>query len=287
MVATLSAMSLLLGCSAPETESDPQITPAPFVPEIAALVPELIKGDDILDAATDPNYAPMEFTSEDGVTVEGVDIDLTKGIAKVLGLMPRFQSEAYTAIPAGVRTGRFELGIASFTITSDQHPRTNAVLYFESGTQLVRSKHVPSLTRTSMCGYTIASLEGSVQVAELTQASRDCRDLGYSDIEIVAESTQDSVTRAVVSGQANGMLADVPVANLAVNENPATIEFAGESYNHAPLGMLTRGELRGFTKAVRRAVQVLIESGYYAQVLHRWDVPDGAVDNARIRWSTG
>ncbi len=288
-VAALATTLLLLGCSVAETGGDPQTIPPTlptFLPEIAALVPASIKDDGILDAVTDPNYAPMEFTDEDGVTVVGVDIDLTKGVAEVLGLTPRFKTEAYTAIPAGVRTGQFELGIASFTIRPEDQLRTNAVLYFESGTQLVRSTQVPALTRTSMCGHTIASLEGSVQVETLTQESKDCRRRGYSDIEIVAASTQESVTRAVIGGRADGMLADIPVANLEVEENRATIELAGDPYNKAPLGMLTKAELRGFAKAVRRAVQSLIDSGYYAQVLRTWGVSEGAVGNASIRWST-
>ena len=284
--ATLAAALLLLGCSVPETSGDPPTASPSFMPELAALVPESIKEDGILDAITDPNYAPMEFTIEDGVNVEGVDIALTKGVAEVLGLRPRFRREAYTAIPAGVRTGRSELGVASLTIGPEDELRTNAVLYFKSGTQLVRAKQAPQLSPTSMCGHVIASLEGSVQVAELAEASRDCRHRDYSAIEIVAESTQESVTDAVIRGRAEGLLADNPVANLAVNQNPTTLELAGASYNEAPLGMLTRADLRGFARAVRDAVQHLIDSGYYAQVLRKWNVSQGAMKTATIHWAS-
>lgn len=287
LVGTIAATLILFGCSVPETGVERESTSPTLTPEIAALVPESIKQDGILEAATDPNYAPMEFPSEDGTTVQGVDIDLTEGVAEVLGLVPRFRREAYTAIPDGVRNGRFEIGVASLTIRSERQLRTNAVLYFESGTQLVRSQQAQSLNTESMCGHKIASLEGSVQVAELTRESRSCRDRGYSDIEIMGESAQESVTRAVVSGRADGLLADTPVANLAVNKNPTSLELAGASYDKAPLGMLTSRELSGFTKAVRNAVQVLIDSGYYAQVLRDWNVTGGEVDTARIRWSTG
>lgn len=256
------------------------------MPELAGLVPESIKEDGILDAATDPNYAPMEFTTEDGGTLEGVDIALTEGIAAVLGLSPSFRREAYTAIPTGVRTGRFEFGVASLTIGPKDELRTNAVLYFRSGSQLVRAKQAPQLTPTSMCGHAIASLEGSVQVAELAEVSKDCRQGDYAAIEIVAEATQDSVTEAVTRGRADGLLADSPVANLAVNQNSTALELAGAPYDVASFGMLTRKELRGFTRAVRSALQVLIDSGYYAQVLQKWNVQKGAVKTARIQWSS-
>jgi len=49
--------------------------------------------------------------------------------------------------------------------------------------------------------------------------------------------------------------------------------------------MITPPEYPRFAKAVAGAVQHLIDTGYYAAVLARWDVSEGAIARARIRWS--
>ena len=58
--------------------------------ELAKLVPsgDLVK-DGELSAGMELSYAPAEFYAEDGKTPVGYDIDMTKAIAKTLGLKPK------------------------------------------------------------------------------------------------------------------------------------------------------------------------------------------------------
>lgn len=279
----IAATVALAGCTTAEPTVDVEPSTPSFSSDLAELVPESIKTDGILTIGTDPNYAPMEFTSEDGLSVTGADIDLATGVAQVLGLSPRFEREAYTTIPTSIRTGRFELGIASLTIPPDKKLRTDAILYFESGTQLARSKQSLGLTPENMCGFKIASLEGSIQVAELALTSKTCRSRGQASVQINAMSSQDAVAASVVNGSSDGLLADFPVTQLAVRENPESMELAGPAYDKAPLGMLTSADFRKFTRAVQGAVQLMMDSGYYRQVLDSWHISSGALVKARIR----
>lgn len=134
-----------------------------------------------------------------------------------------------------------------------------------------------------MCGFEITVLEGSVQVAELKQANRTCRESGLSGIEISATASLEASADLVSTGAADGLLADFPATQYAVQQNPTTMELAGDAYDRAPLGMMTSPAFPKLAKAIRRAVQSMINSGYYAQVLKAWDVSDGAVDKATLR----
>ncbi len=253
-------------------------------PAISSLVPDGIRKDGILRVATDPTYPPLEFLDEQG-QVQGADIDLVVGIATVLGLEPQFEEEAFTAIPVAVRTGRYELGVAGLTIRQDQRQLNNAVTYLRAGSQLVRSAAAPELGRDTLCGAVVAALEGSVQIEELVAKSRDCRSAGQKSVEVVPFPDQESATDAVLTGAAQGLLADSPVTQDIVDRYPGELEPASRVYAMKLLGMLTAAEYTSLTRAIQQALQQMIDTGYYGRILADWNVQQAAVGRARIKWA--
>lgn len=286
MALILTGVTVLTGCSQPVvvTESEP---PGPVaIDALAELVPRSIARDGVLTIGTDPSYPPMEFIGSESGTVEGVDIDLATAVATTLGLAAEFEDEAFTALPDSVRAGRIELAVSSLTVDPDKPLTTDAVLYFMSGNQLVASTAAPGLSAMQLCGRTVATIEGSTQVRTLTRFSRDCRDRGLPGIRIEALSDQSQVTRAAVTARVDGLLSDTPVARFAAGAHPQALSLAGQPFDPAPLGMLSRPSSTRMAKAVRRAVQRLIDSGYYAVILRRWGIREGGVERATIRWNT-
>ena len=283
----LSATAIgLAACTGGDSAPTQPPTQAEFDEQLADKVPDAIAQDGILRIGTDPSYPPMEMLTADGTSVEGADIDLVTGISTVLGLTPEFTSEAYTAIPTSIRSGRLELGMASLTINPKEDLDTNAILYLQAGTALVRRKSEPGLTRQNMCGYRIATVEGATQVEQLTAANRACRAVGAAGIEITPASDQQAVTDLVVTGAADGMVTDTPAAGYAVSEFRRELEQSGDAYRILPYGALTSVEFKKFARAVRGAVQNMIDSGYYDTVLQKWSVKGSAIDKSKIIWAT-
>lgn len=274
----------LAGCSQPlpVTESRP---PAPVaVDAIADLVPRAVARDGVLTIGTDPSYPPMEFIGRDGA-LEGADIDLATAVADTLGLTPGFEEDAFTALPDAVRTGQVEIAVSSLTVPANKPLRTDAVRYFRSGNQLVAHSSAPRLRRGQLCGRTVATVEGSTQVRTLIRLSTRCESQGSADIRIEALSDQQQVTRAAVTGRVDGLLSDTPVARFAVGAHPQALVLAGRPFEPAPFGMLTPPASARMAKALRRAVQHLIDTGSYEAILRRWGIHQGGVDRATIRWS--
>ncbi len=282
----LLVLTGITGCSSAQQPAPPEGIDTPSeVTAISDHVPGAMSRDGLLTIGTDPSYPPMEFVSADGASVEGADIDLASAVATVLGLRPDFEDEAFSALNDSVRTGRTELAVSSLTVPPDQPTRSDAVLYFRSANQLVAGDAAPGLTPKNLCGRTITTLEGSTQVHSLTDLSRECRKQGSEGITIEALSDQDQVTQAVLTDRVDGMLSDTPIAQFAVTQHPGRLSLAGQPFDPAPFGMLTPPEFSRFTKAVRAAVQHLIDTGYYQHVLDRWGIADGAVERATIRWN--
>src|SRR5215204_1054702 len=109
---------------------------APAVDEaLAAKVPDAIKSDGKLLIGTDATYAPNEFLDTDGKTVIGFDVDLFNAVAAKLGLKTQWQSAAFDAIIPAVQSGKYDIGVSSFTINPDRLKQVTMVSYFSAGTQ--------------------------------------------------------------------------------------------------------------------------------------------------------
>src|SRR6266700_6344302 len=100
---------------------------------LAANVPAAIKSDGKLLIGTDSTYAPSEFLDTDGKTVIGFDVDLFNAVTAKLGLKTEWQSAKFDAIIPGVTSGKYQIGVSSFTVNSDREKQVTMVSYFSAG----------------------------------------------------------------------------------------------------------------------------------------------------------
>ena len=109
------------------------VSDIPTVDEIAALVPADVKARGTLRNGASADYAPAEFLGDDSQTAQGYDVDITRALAKVMGLSEGTTTHAEfpTIIPA--LGTKFDVGISSFTITSEREQQANLVSYVEVG----------------------------------------------------------------------------------------------------------------------------------------------------------
>jgi polar amino acid transport system substrate-binding protein len=103
---------------------------------IAALVPDYVKKDGKLTVGTDTTYAPAEFIGEDGKTAVGYDVDLTKAIAKVMGLEPETAVSEFDMIIPSIGS-KYDIGISSFTVTPERQEAVDFVTYYKAGSTWV------------------------------------------------------------------------------------------------------------------------------------------------------
>jgi polar amino acid transport system substrate-binding protein len=84
-----------------------------------------IKARGVMRVSSDPNYKPQSFLNEKG-EMDGFDIDVSKEIAKRLGVKVEFITPDWDVIVAGNWGGRWDVSIGSMTITPDR----KQVLFF-------------------------------------------------------------------------------------------------------------------------------------------------------------
>jgi polar amino acid transport system substrate-binding protein len=250
---------------------------------LAARVPDAIKSDGVIKVGTDTTYPPAEFLESDGKTPTGFDIELFSAVASKLGLKAQFESAPFDAIIPGVQSGKYEVGVSSFTINADRKKSTMMVSYYQVGTSWVAKKGNPAgINPDDACGKKIAVQTATVQVEDLKARSKKCTDAGKPAFTVDQYQAQTDANAAVVSGKNDAMLADYPVGVYAIQQSKDQLELVGEMYDAAPYGYVIKPDQQAFAETVRDAVKALIADGSYKTILDKWEVGSGAVTDSAI-----
>jgi ABC-type amino acid transport substrate-binding protein len=159
---------------------------------LAGMVPEDIASDGVLAVGSDTTYAPNEFLDEDGKTIIGFDVDLFGLVAQKLGLEAQFETAGFDTIIAGVGSGKYEVGVSSFTVNPERMQQANMISYYSAGTQWSTKKGNPNdVDPDNACGLKIAVQKATVQVDDITARSEECEAAGEEPITIDQYEGQD------------------------------------------------------------------------------------------------
>lgn len=246
--------------------------------DLAAKVPAAIKSKGTLQDGTDGSYAPNEFIGDDGKTMEGMSVDLLNAVATTLGLKIDYNNAGFDGIILAVTSGKYDIAISSFTINPDRMKVVNMVQYFEAGTEWAR-KTGSTVTPDTACGMSIAVQKGTVQVDDLAARSKACTAAGKKAINQIVEGQQSKATADVISGKADAMLADSPIASYAIKQSNGQLEAVGKIYDAAPYGIVVDKSQTAFAQVISEALQKLKDEGVYQQILDKWGNKDGAVSD--------
>jgi polar amino acid transport system substrate-binding protein len=271
------------GAGSGGTETTAGATPA-VDQALADKVPADIKSDGKILVGTDASYAPNEFLDADGKTVVGFDVDLFNAVAAKLGLKTEYQSADFAAIIPGIQSGKYEIGVSSFTINDERKKQLNMVSYYSAGTQWGTKKGNPNgVQPDDACGKKVAVQTNTVQdTDDLPKRQEACKSAGKPAITVDRYQRQDQATAAVVSGKDDAMLADSPIVAYAVKQTNGQLELLGDIYDSAPYGYAVKKDQTEFAQALADAVGALISDGTYKTILDKWGVQAGAIDSPAV-----
>jgi polar amino acid transport system substrate-binding protein len=261
----------------------PSASPSGAVATIAAQVPGPVKANGALTIAADATYAPNEFIAPDGRTVIGFDADLSKALGQVLGLKVNLTNATFDTIIPGLASGKYQLGISSFTDTKEREQTVDFVTYFVAGTSFyVKSSGGPDIkSLADLCGRTVAAEKGTTQAADAQKQSAKCKSAGKPSVTVQVYNDQNAVNLALSSGRAQVAMADSPVAAYQVKQSKGTFKVTGSPYGTAPYGIAIPKD-SGMADPVLAAVKHLMANGTYMKILDKWGVKGGAISNPAI-----
>ena len=289
MFGAVLALAVIAGCGSSKkttTSSTTAATPAVSVdPAVAAQVPAKIKSKGTLIVASEAEYAPNEFIAPDGHTVIGMDPDMVKAIAAVLGLKVKVVNSTFEAIIPGLAAGRYDIGASSFTDTKEREKTVDFVTYIVVGESfLTKTSGGPKInTLDELCGHTVSVEKGTTELEDAEKQNGKCKAAG-KPIKLLVFSGQNDANLALASGRAEVDFADSPIIAYQVRKLGVQVR-SSPAFGKAPEG-LALPKNNGMAKPVLAALKKLMANGTYQAILKKWELESAAISNPTINGAT-
>jgi polar amino acid transport system substrate-binding protein len=291
-VIAFAAVTVAAGCGSSNndngsTNGGGTLTAASFSvqadPAIASQVPAAIKSKGTLTVAADATYPPDEFIATDGHTVIGMDADLAKALAQVMGLQSSVQNVTFDAIIPGLAAGKYDLGMSSFTDTKEREKTVDFVTYLTAGSSIYgKASGGPDLTTLdALCGHKVAAERGTTQQDDIATQDTKCKSEGKPGVTPVLLPDQNGVNLAVTSGRADAAMADSPVAAYIAEKSNGQLKVTGGPFPPEPYGIAIPKN-SGLAQPVLAGIKALIADGTYKKILEYWGLQAGAITNPAI-----
>ena len=239
--------------------------------KIAAEVPSSLKSKGTLTVAADATYPPNEFIKPNSNTVIGMDADLAKMLAQVMGLKAQLKNATFDSILPGLAAHKFDLGMSSFTVTKEREKEVDFVSYAIAGTSFyVNASGGPNIgTIADLCGEKVAVERGTIQADQATAQSKKCKAAGKPGVDLSVFPDQNGANLAISSGRADVGMADSPPAAYIVEQSNGQFKLTGKPYGEAVYGIAMAKD-SGLAKPVLGAVKQVMSDGTYDKIFKYW-----------------
>jgi polar amino acid transport system substrate-binding protein len=228
--------------------------------------------------AADASYAPDEYFAPDGHTVIGMDADLSKAIAGLMGLKANVVNVTFDSIIPGLAAGKYDMGASSFSDNKTREKTVDFVDYASVGesfyTKASGGTAISSIA--DICGKTVSVEKGTTEESDAGTQSAKCKKAGKPGVTVLSYTDQNGANLAVASGRAQLGFADTPVAAYQVKKTNGQFKLVGAAYATGPYG-LAIPKNSGLAPAVQAAVKELVQNGTYAAIFKKWGLPASIV----------
>ena len=253
-------------------------------PKLHDLLPQAVKDQGFLRVGTDASYAPMESYAPDGRAIIGMDPDLGVEIGRILGVRLQFAAIDFDKLLPDVARGDLDLAMSAMTDTPERAKTADFVDYFTAGTAIVVQHGNPTgvTELNDLCGKSVAVETSTTQVDLLARTQKNC---GTKPIIVKVYPTNSDALLQLRTGRAVAVPVDTPTATFLVNDARTRSQYqlaSNAQYEPAPYGIAVAKSQPGLRDAVKGALEQLLRSGVYADVLARWHVQTGAVKQITV-----
>jgi polar amino acid transport system substrate-binding protein len=273
------------GCGTAAADTDTAATGTIAIDQqIHDKLPQAVRDRGGIRLATDPSYAPMESYAADGRTIIGFDADLAAGLGAVAGIKVELVAADFGSSLAETKKGTYDGVLSSMTDTAEREKDADFIDYFSAGTAVVVQRGNPRgiSDLKDLCGQVVAVERSTVQADLLRRSQPSC---GADPIVIKAFKTNADALLQVRTGRAVAILNDYPpAAYLATDAKTRSYYQLASTTQYEPglVGLAVAKDNPELRDALHAALDVLMRSGHYAELLQRWGLTSGALTVSSI-----
>lgn len=253
------------------------------VDSIAALLPADFKfaKDGVLSIAIAAGAPPISTYATDGATVVGFDPDLGRLVGEVLGLDVEIVPIAWIDWPLGLSAGKYDAVISNVGVTEERKEKYDFSTYRKGvhGFYVKADSPITAIAEPKdIAGLRVITASGTNQERITLEWDRLNQEAGLAPVEIQYYDDDAASDLAIASGRADVELnPNGPLAyKAALTGNTKLVGTISSGWpNPAEVGITTRKD-SGLAEPFTAAINHLIDTGVYAELLAQWNLtPEG------------
>lgn len=248
------------------------------VDAIAAMLPKSMQDAGVLRIAVPDTGKPLAY--KEGDELKGLDPDLAKAVAGVLGLKPEITLIPFASALTGLQANKFDISYGEFYVKAERLKVADFVSNWQDYSSFLVKK-AGSFKPTKLdeiCGTTIGAMAGSAELETLNAAAKNCS----KPATVSAFPSVNNAVLALNSDRVQGVLIGRGAAQDAIRLD-AGLDASGEIGGGPTATAVARNENSAkLLPAIKAAYDHLIQSGEYAKILDKSDTAYGAVKSAVI-----
>ncbi|GAA1140312.1 ABC transporter substrate-binding protein [Ornithinicoccus hortensis] len=252
--------------------------------ELAAQVPDDLKEAGVIRMAINPNYPPFESMGPDGKTLVGLEPDLADAIGDVLGLEIEMVPTSFDGIIPALEAHKVDMAMGSIGDTKEREEVVDFATFYWNGTMImVPAGNPEGITSEEACGVDIGVIRGSLQQSTFLPAHGPrCEEDGKEPPTAQVYQDGPQAQLALKSGRIDGVMLDAPPLLDAAQKNPEDFEVVGPLVRNPNPGGVAFPKDSELVEPVNGALNLLIESGAYEEILTRWNLQDIGIEASEI-----
>ncbi|MFI7600077.1 ABC transporter substrate-binding protein [Actinoplanes sp. NPDC049681] len=252
-------------------------------------LPQGIRDKGVIRLATDPSYAPMESYGTDGRSIVGFEPDLAAALGAVLGVRVEMIAADFGSSLDEANKGTYDGVLSSMTDTAEREAKADFLNYFSAGTSIVVQRGNPRGVSDlkDLCGQIVAVERSTVQEDLLERSQRGC---GTHKIKVGTFKTNADALLQLRTGRAVAVLNDYPpAAHLTTDQRTRAYYQLASTVQYEPglYGLAVPKHSTALRDSLRDALDLLIRSGSYEELLNRWGLGAGALSASSINAAGG
>ena len=258
------------------------------VDAIAALLPadyDWAK-DGVLSVAIAAGAPPIATYATDGATVVGFDPDIGRLVGEVLGIPVEIVPISWIDWPLGLTSGKYDAVISNVGVTEERKEKFDFSTYRIGvhGFYVKADSPISAIKEPKdVAGLKIITGSGTNQERILLEWDRLNQEAGLAPIELQYYDDDAAASLAISSGRADVQLnPNAPQAyHAALTGETKLVGLISSGWpNPADVGITTRKD-SGLAEPFTAAINHLIETGTYGELLAQWNVVAETVDVSR------
>ena len=241
-----------------------------IAPKAAASEPEQ------LTVALTGKYPPFSFYDQSG-ELTGFDVDVSRGVARELGMELKIVATEWDGILAGLLAGKFDAIIGSMAITAEREKQVDfSRPYYVSGAQLfVNAENGTEIASINdLPGRRVGAVLGETFEHYLTEKHPEIKTVTY-------KSTVD-IYQDMLNGRLDGFVTDRLVGGYQIKSAEMPFRPAGPLLYREQMGIPLAPGHPVLLARINKALEVLENSGFMADLQRKWFGP-AAGDNGAVR----